>query len=147
MRVVLQKVSQAAVNVDGTEVGSCGRGYLLLLGCIMGDSDLEADWLAEKICKLRLFESEDGTINDRSILETDGEVLVVSQFTLAGRTEKGNRPDYTAALPPEEAKRLYEHFVEALRQRGVRRVETGTFGAMMQVMLVNDGPVTLWLEK
>jgi len=171
VRVLLQKVVRASVNVDGTIVGAINRGYLLFVGVLLGATETEATWLAEKIVKLRLFPGDDGpprpngsvragTINptsprsaglrragDRSLLDVGGEALVVSQFTLAGRTEKGNRPDYTAAAPPEEAKKLYEFFVEELRRLGVAKVETGKFGAMMAVELVNDGPVTLWLEK
>ena len=160
MRVILQKVARAAVKIDGITVGQCGRGYLLFLGCIMEDLPGQAQWLAAKIVKLRLFAGEDGTVNptsprpaglrrtgDRSLLDIGGEILVVSQFTLAGQTEKGNRPDYTRALPPGEAKPLYEYFVEQLRALGVKSVQTGKFGAMMEVELVNDGPVTLLLER
>ncbi len=147
MRCVLQKVTRASVSVEGTTVGSIDRGYLLFLGILEGDSEAEGRWLAEKIVKLRLFDGPDGKINDRSLLDTGGALLVVSQFTLAGRTEKGNRPDYTSAAKPEIAKPLYEQFVQECRALGVMSVQTGEFGAMMEVNLLNDGPVTLVLEK
>ncbi|MCA9370938.1 MAG: D-tyrosyl-tRNA(Tyr) deacylase [Candidatus Peregrinibacteria bacterium] len=147
MRILLQKVTDASVAVHGDIVGQIGIGYLLFLGVLHGDTSAQAELLAEKIVKLRLFDGEDGKINDRSILDTNGEILVVSQFTLAGRTEKGNRPDYTQAADPESAGKLYEYFVRKLESLGVQRVETGEFGAHMDVMLHNDGPVTLILEK
>lgn len=147
MRCLLQKVKNASVSVDGSVIGSIDRGYLLFLGVLEGDTEQEALQLAEKIVKLRLFGGPDGTINDQSLLESGGEVLVVSQFTLAGRTEKGNRPDYTQAARPDVAKPLYERFVSHCRSLGIKKVETGQFGAKMEVSLVNDGPVTLFLEK
>ena len=112
-----------------------------------GDSEEQADKLAEKAVNLRLFDGEDGKINDRSLLDIDGQILVVSQFTLAGDLKKGNRPDYTAAADPKSATKLYEYFIEKLRSLGVTKVEAGEFGAYMKVSLENDGPVTLWLEK
>jgi D-tyrosyl-tRNA(Tyr) deacylase len=147
MRVLLQKVLRASVAVDGEIVGAVDAGYLLFLGVLRGDSEADAEWLAGKVSQLRLFPGTDGTINDRSILDVAGQVLVVSQFTLAGSTQKGNRPDYTAAAPPQEAEQLYASFTHALRDRGIVHVATGTFGAMMEVSLVNDGPVTLLLER
>lgn len=147
MRLLLQKVSQASVSVDKKIIGSIGQGLLLFLGVMEGDRKEQADALAEKVIRLRLWPGEDGTINDRSLLDCGGALLVVSQFTLAGRTEKGNRPDYTGAAPREVAEELYEYFVERLKALGVSKVETGAFGAMMQVSLVNEGPVTLLLEK
>lgn len=147
MRVLLQKVSQASVTVDDSTIGAIEEGYLLFLGVMKGDTKSHADQLAEKISKLRLFEGKDGKINDLSILDVQGAALVVSQFTLAGRTEKGNRPDYTHAAPPEDAEELYEYFVDSLHRTGISAVETGTFGAMMNVDLTNKGPVTLLLEK
>ncbi|HAI98089.1 TPA: D-tyrosyl-tRNA(Tyr) deacylase [Candidatus Peribacteria bacterium] len=147
MRVLLQRVSRASVSTDGKIVGSIDRGYVLLLGVLAGDTEAQADWLAEKISKLRLFDSADGKINDRSILDIEGSVLVVSQFTLAGDTRKGNRPDYTDAAPPAQAVPLYEHFIGKLRSCGIAAVQSGVFGAMMAVELVNDGPVTLMLER
>jgi D-tyrosyl-tRNA(Tyr) deacylase len=147
MRVLLQKVTKAAVSVDGQTVGAIDAGYLLFLGVLRGDTAAEAQWLAHKITQLRLFPGEDGTINDRSLLQVNGGALVVSQFTLAGRTEKGNRPDYTQAAPPAEANELYEQFAAALRTAGISPVATGRFGATMEVSLTNDGPVTLLLER
>ncbi len=147
MRLLLQRVTSASVTVDGKTVGSISRGYLLFLGVMQGDTDEQGKWLAEKVPKLRLFDGEDGTINDRSLIDMGGEILVVSEFTLAGKTEKGNRPDYTSAAKPDEAKTLYASFVEKLRLLGVKKVETGVFGASMAVELVNDGPVTLVLER
>lgn len=147
MRIVLQRISEATVSIEGNVVGAAGRGYLLLVGLMQGDSKDQVQSLVEKIVKLRLFDGEDGKINDRSILDCGGDILVVSQFTLAGRTEKGNRPDYTQALNPAEAKILYECFIEMLQVCGVKRVQSGEFGAHMMVSLVNDGPVTLILEK
>lgn len=147
MRIVLQKVTAASVRADGEVVGSVDRGYLLFLAVLRGDASAHAQLLAEKIVKLRLFEGPEGKINDRSILDVGGGILVVSQFTLAGRTEKGNRPDYTQAADPHDAKILYAYFTEKLRELGVLRVETGTFGASMAVDLTNDGPVTLLLEQ
>jgi len=147
MRILLQRVSRASVQVSTETVGSIERGYLILLGVMKGDTDEQALSLAEKVVKLRLFSGEDGKVNDRSILDIKGDILVVSQFTLAGTFEKGNRPDYTAAAPPAEANRLYEFFIAQLKVQGVARVESGEFGASMHVDLVNDGPVTLMLER
>ncbi|MDD5623419.1 MAG: D-aminoacyl-tRNA deacylase [Candidatus Peribacteraceae bacterium] len=147
MRLVLQRVSSASVAVDGRNVGAIGRGYLILLCVLKGDTSLQAQWLAEKVTKLRLFDAPDGKVNDRSVLDIGGGILVVSQFTLAGDTAKGNRPDYTAAADPGEAKILYEYFLKKLKELGVTKVAGGEFGAMMEVQLVNDGPVTLVLEK
>ncbi|MFH1444258.1 MAG: D-aminoacyl-tRNA deacylase [Candidatus Peregrinibacteria bacterium] len=147
MRLVLQRVSQASVSVDDQTVGSIGRGYVILLCVMKGDTSLHAQWLAEKLVKLRLFESHEGKVNDRSLLDIGGEVLVVSQFTLAGDIAKGNRPDYMAAAGPDEAKILYEYFMKKLQELRVHKVEGGVFGAMMSVQLTNDGPVTLILEK
>jgi D-tyrosyl-tRNA(Tyr) deacylase len=147
MRLVLQRVSSASVSIDGQIVGAIGRGYVLLLCVMRGDTSLQAQLLAEKIVKLRLFGHPNGKVNDQSILDIGGEVLVVSQFTLAGDTRKGNRPDYTAAAGPEEAKMLYEYFMKKLQELQVAKVESGQFGAEMSVQLANDGPVTLILEK
>ncbi len=147
MRVLLQRVTRAAVHIDGRSVGSIDAGYVLFVGVLNGDAETEATWLARKVSQLRLFTGPGGRINDRSILETGGGVLVVSQFTLAGTAEDGNRPDYTAAARPEEAEPLYAFFCSELRRHGIASVETGVFGAMMEVSLVNDGPVTLLLER
>jgi len=147
MRIVLQRVSSASVSIDDQTVGQIGRGYLILFCVMRGDTSLQAQLLAEKVVKLRLFDHPNGKVNDQSILDIGGEVLVVSQFTLAGDTRKGNRPDYTAAAGPEEAKMLYEYFMKKLQELQVAKVEGGEFGAMMSVQLTNDGPVTLILEK
>ncbi|MFA6523617.1 MAG: D-aminoacyl-tRNA deacylase [Candidatus Peribacteraceae bacterium] len=147
MRIVLQRVKQASVTVSGETVGSIGPGYLLLLCAMKGDTEVQADWLAEKVSGLRLFDSPEGKINDRSILEVGGEILVVSQFTLSGDVSKGRRPDYTAAAGPGEGERLYKYFIQKLQTLGIRKVENGRFGAMMDVTLTNDGPVTLLLER
>lgn len=147
MRILLQKVSQSSVSVDSAVIGSIGQGYLLFVGILEGDTKKDVEILAQKISKLRLFDGPEGKINDKNILDIGGEILVVSQFTLAGKTEKGNRPDYTAAAKPDFAKELYELFVSSLLEIGVRNVQTGTFGAHMNVELVNEGPVTLILES
>lgn len=147
MRVLLQKVQHASVAVDGATVGRIDVGYLLFLGVLQGDTLEHAEWLARKVAGVRLFPGEDGTINDRSLIDVQGSVLVVSQFTLAGRTEKGNRPDYTQAASPKDAEVLYKGFIAALREQGILHVEAGVFGAMMEVTLLNDGPVTLLLER
>ena len=145
MRVLLQRVSSASVTVDGRVVGQIGRGYLLLVGFTHGDSDAELDWMADKVHGLRLFPDADGKMN-LGIEDVGGAMLVVSQFTLYGDAQKGRRPSFIDAARPEQAIPLYEAFIGKLRERGVT-VETGEFGAMMDVALVNDGPVTLWLEK
>lgn len=147
MRVVLQRVAEASVTVDGSVVGQIGAGYLLLLCVLRGDTALQAQWLAEKVTKLRLYDGPGGKVNDRSIQDTGGGILVVSQFTLAGDVAKGSRPDYIAAAPPAEAVILYEYFQKKLKELGVATVQSGVFGAEMRVRLVNDGPMTLILEK
>jgi len=145
LKAVIQRVSAAKVEVEGKTVGQIGRGILLLLGVEKGDEERDADWLAEKIGNLRIFEDEKGKMN-LSVKEIEGELLAVSQFTLAGNCAKGRRPSFDTAAPPEEANRLYEYFVERLRGLGLP-VETGVFQAMMQVSLTNDGPVTFILES
>jgi D-tyrosyl-tRNA(Tyr) deacylase len=144
VRAVIQRVSAAAVRVDGEEEASCGAGFLVLLGVARGDGDDEAARLATKIARLRVFENDEGRF-DRSLLDVGGEALVVSQFTLIADTTKGNRPSFAHAAPPEEAEPLYEHFCDALRREGVA-VSTGVFGARMAISLVNDGPVTIVLD-
>ena len=131
MKVLLQKVTSAAVRVEGSTVGSIGPGYALLLGVLRGDTSLHVDLLVEKILKLRLFTSQAGKINDLNIEQAAGEVLVVSQFTLAGTVQKGSRPDYTQAEDPEVAEQLYNYFVTKLRESTKCTVHTGTFGAYM----------------
>jgi len=143
MRAVIQRVSRAAVRVDGAVVGEIGVGLLVLLGVADGDGEAEAERLAAKVARLRIFADDLGRF-DHSVLDVGGAVLVVSQFTLLADTAKGNRPSFTAAAPPAEAERLYERFSAALRELGLT-VEQGEFGAMMEVELVNDGPVTIVL--
>lgn len=144
MRAVVQRVSRAEVRVDGTVVGSCGQGLLVLLGIAADDAAETASRLAAKVARLRVFPDATGRF-DRALVEVGGDALVVSQFTLLADTRKGNRPSFTAAAPPEDAAPLVERFAEALRELGVP-VETGVFGASMEVELVNDGPVTIILD-
>lgn len=144
MRAVVQRVSRASVTVDGKVVGSIGDGVLVLLGVTHADTVEQARWLADKIVNLRIFLDADGKMN-RSLLGTGGALLAVSQFTLYGDSQKGRRPSFIDAARPEHAEPLCQKFVDAVREHGVR-VETGRFGAMMQVELVNDGPVTLILD-
>ena len=145
MRVLLQRVSRAEVRVGARVTGGILRGYLLLVGFRTGDSDAEVAWMADKIIGLRLFADADDKMN-LALADVGGALLVVSQFTLYGDAAKGRRPSFIDAARPETAIPLYERFIALLRERGTR-VETGEFGAMMDVELVNDGPVTLWLEK
>jgi D-aminoacyl-tRNA deacylase len=145
MRVLLQRVSSASVTVAGRTVGAIQRGYLLLVGFTHSDTPAQAEWMADKVQGLRLFADAEGKMN-LGLEEVGGSVLVVSQFTLYVDAQKGRRPSFVDAARPEQAIPLYERFVALLRERGLR-VETGEFGAMMDVALVNDGPVTLWLER
>lgn len=143
MRALIQRVSSASVTVDGAVTGEIGPGLLVLVCAMQGDTDAEAEWLAGKIVRLRIFRDEEGRMN-RSLADTGGAALVVSQFTLAAET-KGNRPGFSTAAAPDEGRRLYEHFSAAVAGEGVA-VSNGVFGADMQVALVNDGPVTIWLD-
>lgn len=145
MRVVLQRVSSASVSVDGSTTGAIGTGFLVLVAFTAGDGESQISWMADKIVGLRVFPDEEGKMN-RNMSDAGGALLVVSQFTLYGDARKGRRPSFVDAAPPEEANQLYEQLVLTLRNRGVN-VETGSFGAMMAVELVNDGPVTLILER
>ena len=145
MRVVLQRVARARVRVDERVVGEIGPGLLLLTGFAPTDDESALRWMAEKVVGLRIFTDEEGKMN-RSVAEAGGAILVVSQFTLYGDARKGRRPSFIEAAPPEIAIPLYERFVAMLRELG-RPVQTGEFGAMMEVELVNDGPVTLILER
>jgi D-tyrosyl-tRNA(Tyr) deacylase len=145
MRAVLQRVSRARVIVEKETVGEIGSGLLVLLGVARGDSEEQARRLADKVCSLRVFQDEEGKMN-RGLLDVGGSALVVSQFTLYGDCKKGRRPSFIEAALPGEAEPLYEMFAEAMRAQGVR-TQTGRFGAMMQVELVNDGPVTLIVES
>lgn len=145
MRVVLQRVSRASVSVGSRVVGEIGRGFLVLAGFGPSDGDEQLQWMADKIAGLRLFADGEGRMN-LGLAEVGGAVLVVSQFTLYGDARKGRRPSFVAAAPPQQAEPLYQRFAAALAQRGVP-VETGEFGALMEISLVNDGPVTLLLER
>ena len=146
MRIVLQRVREASVTVGGERISAIGPGLLLLVGVAHADGEAEAGWLAEKISGLRIMRDADGKMN-LSVRDTGGAVLAVSQFTLLADTRKGKRPSFVGAAPPEEAEQLFDYFCERLRAAGVGSVETGSFGAMMDVALVNDGPVTIVLER
>ncbi len=145
MRALLQRISSASVTVDGTVIGQSGPGLMILVCAMQGDGEAQADQLAEKIAKLRIFKDDAGKMN-RSILDVHGSALVVSQFTLAADTSRGNRPGFSGAAPAAEGEHLYEAFVRKLSARGIP-IETGAFGADMAVELVNDGPVTIWMES
>ena len=145
MRVLIQRVSRADVRVDGRVTGRIGTGLLLLVGFTHADTDAQSEWMADKIAGLRLFGDAEGKMN-LALADVGGSVLVVSQFTLYGDAARGRRPSFIDAARPEVAIPLYERFVALLRDRALP-VETGEFGAMMDVELVNDGPVTLWLER
>jgi D-aminoacyl-tRNA deacylase len=145
MRAVVQRVSRAQVTVDAKIVGAIGRGLLVLLGVAHADSEADADYLADKIAGLRIFEDENGKMN-LDTAAAGGGVLVISQFTLYGDVRRGKRPSFDAAAPPERARQLYEYFVERIRAAGLR-CQTGQFQAMMQVELVNEGPVTILLDS
>ncbi len=144
MKAVLQRVTHAEVAVDGKTVGACGNGLMVLLGVAQGDTEREAELLCRKIVNLRIFKDEEGRMN-RSILDVDGEMLVISQFTLMANCRHGNRPDFMASAKPAEAIPLYEYF-KKLAAESVRRVECGIFGADMKVSPLNDGPVTIVLD-
>lgn len=147
MIALVQRVRKASVEVDGEEAGAIGAGLLILLGVHADDTEDEADWLARKCARLRILADDQGRMN-ASLQDTGGAALVVPQFTLYGdATSSGNRPSFTAAARPEKAEPLYEHFVAALSGHLNRDVPTGVFGAAMQVRLINDGPVTLWIER
>ena len=145
MRLVIQRVTQASVSVDGQVVGRCGPGFCILIGVKVGDTQAEAKWLANKAANLRVFEDAEGKMN-LSLLDVKGEALVVSQFTLYANAQQGRRPDFINAARPEEAEPLVRYFVDQLRAEGVP-TQTGVFRAMMQVEIHNDGPVTIIVEK
>lgn len=145
MKAVIQRVAHAAVVVDGEKVGSCERGFMILLGVADGDTETDADLLCKKIVNLRIFPDDEGKMN-RSIKDIDGEMLVISQFTLLANYRHGNRPDFLASAKPDEANRLYEYFKQ-LASKELRRVESGVFGAHMEVSLLNDGPVTIVMDS
>ncbi|TCM84395.1 D-aminoacyl-tRNA deacylase [Rhodovulum steppense] len=144
MRALVQRVSEAAVRVEGEVLGQIGPGLMILVCAMAADTEAEADRLAARIARMRIFRDADGKMN-LSVLDTGGAALVISQFTLAADTSRGNRPGFSAAAPPEQGEGLYEHFARALAAQGVP-VAKGRFGADMKVALVNDGPVTIWIE-
>ena len=146
MKAVIQRVSEASVTVDGAVVGEIGRGFLVLLGVMDGDTEADADVLAGKVARLRVFTDENDKMN-LSVTDVGGAVLCVSQFTLCADVKKGNRPSFTPSAPPEEAERLYEYFTRRLLDEGVSSVERGVFGADMKVRLLNDGPVTILFDS
>ena len=145
MRAVIQRVLNSSVSVDGEIKGSIGKGFNVLLGVMQGDGEAQAQLLAAKISKLRVFEDENGKMN-RGITDVGGEILVISQFTLCADIKKGNRPSFTDSAPPDEANRLYEYFCSKLLENGVSKVETGVFAADMKVEIMNDGPVTIIMD-
>ncbi len=145
MKAVIQRVNSSSVSVDGTVRGSVGKGYNILLGVMNGDTDSQAELLAAKVAKLRVFEDDAGKMN-KSVIDIGGEILVVSQFTLCADIKKGNRPSFTDSAPPAEANRLYELFCSKLRENGISKVETGVFAADMKVEIENDGPVTIVMD-
>ena len=142
MKAIIQRVTEANVSVDGEIKGSCGKGYMILLGAAEGDTEAEAELLARKTANLRVFCDENDKMN-LSILDVGGEILAISQFTLLADVKKGNRPSFINAMEPNRANELYEYFCEKLRAEGIEKVDQGVFGADMQVSLVNDGPVTI----
>ncbi|MGX9349749.1 D-aminoacyl-tRNA deacylase [Shimia sp. W99] len=144
MRALIQRVSEASVTVDGAVIGEIGPGLLVLVCAMQGDSETQADKLAAKVAKLRIFTDENGKMN-RSVLDNGGAALVVSQFTLAADTRSGNRPGFSTAAAPDEGERLYEYFATQLAAQGVP-IAKGQFGGDMKVRLLNDGPVTIWME-
>ena len=146
MKAVIQRVKYATVKVDNKIIGECKQGFMILLGVIDGDTENDADKLIKKIPVLRIFEDENGKMN-KSLLDIDVEILVVSQFTLAADCSHGRRPSFTASAPPDIANELYEYFVGELKTAGVKSVQTGEFGADMAVELLNDGPVTIVLDS
>ncbi len=145
MKAVIQRVTFANVKVDGETVGEIEKGFMILLGVQEGDTKSDADLLAKKTANMRIFEDENGKMN-LSLLDTDGECLVVSQFTLCADCKKGNRPSFINSAKPDEANELYEYFMEQLKINGIKKVEHGIFGADMKVSLLNDGPVTIVLD-
>ena len=145
MRCVIQRVTSASVSIDGNVVGRCGKGYMILIGVSVDDTEKDLQYMATKIPTLRIFEDENGKMN-KSILDVGGEILAVSQFTLYGDARNQRRPGFTAAARPDKAVPMYEALVQAWRDQGIH-VETGVFGADMQVSLVNDGPVTMLMDS
>jgi D-tyrosyl-tRNA(Tyr) deacylase len=146
VRIVLQRVKNASVTVEGEKISEIGPGLLLLVGVAQDDGEAEAEWLAEKVAGLRIFNDEEGKMN-LSVRDVGGEILAVSQFTLLADTRKGKRPSFIRAAAPEEAEALFDYYCQRLRGSSVGSVKTGSFGAMMDVALTNDGPVTIILER
>ena len=146
MRILIQRVSQASVTIEGSVHGEIARGMLILLGIENEDSQEDVNWLVQKICGLRIFADDEEKMN-LSSSDVNGEFLVISQFTLHASTKKGNRPSYIKAARPETAIPLYEYFIQRLKQQSNAKVATGSFGADMQVALTNDGPVTIWIDS
>ena len=144
MKLVIQRVTNASVTVEGKTVGKIRKGFLVLWGAASGDTEKEADYLAAKLCKLRVFEDEQGKMN-LGLKDIGGELLVISQFTLYANCKKGNRPNFMAAMNPDESERLYEYFLQRCKQE-IEVVEKGIFGADMKVELLNDGPVTILMD-
>lgn len=145
MRTVIQRVQHASVTIEGTLKSNIGKGLLVLVGIEDRDTHEDIDWLSKKICNLRIFDDENGVMN-KSVLEIGGEVLVVSQFTLHAMTKKGNRPSYIKASKPEFSIPMYEAFCREMEVQLGKEIQTGTFGADMKVDLLNDGPVTIWID-
>lgn len=145
MKALVQRVLRASVSIDGNIVGECNKGYMILFCAVDGDSESDIELLARKTVNLRVLEDEDGKMN-KSVLDTGGEILCISQFTLAADTKKGNRPSFIKAMEPEKASLFYDKYCDLLKDFGVKRVEKGVFGADMKVALVNDGPVTIMLD-
>ncbi len=145
MKAVIQRVKSASVTVDGKIVGECGEGFMVLFGAAEGDTEADVETLARKTANLRVFCDEEDKMN-RSVLDIDGEILAISQFTLCADVKKGNRPSFINAMEPNEAERLYNLYCERLKTEGVKRVEKGVFGADMKVSLINDGPVTILFD-
>lgn len=145
MKAVIQRVSESSVSVDGEIVGKSQKGYMVLLGVVKGDTEKEAELLARKTANLRVFEDENGKMN-KSVLDIDGEILAISQFTLCADYKKGNRPSFTDSEEPVRAKELYDYYCEELKRNGVKSVGKGIFAADMKVSLINDGPVTICFD-
>lgn len=146
MRLVIQRVSEASVTIDGAVHGAIRQGLMVLAGIETADTQEDVDWLVQKLIGMRIFQDEDGKMNC-SLTDVDGGLLIISQFTLHASTKKGNRPGFTQAARPEQAIPLYEAFIEGCKRAGIRQVETGVFGADMQVALINDGPVTIFIDS
>ena len=146
MKLIIQKVKKAKVEVKNNVVGQIDKGYMVLLGVKKGDTEKEADYLAKKLCNLRIFEDDNGKMN-LSIKDVNGELLIISQFTLYGNTKEGNRPSFIEVEEPEKANELYKHFLIKCKENGIEKVEQGMFGEHMEVSLINDGQNTIIMEK